>query len=133
MKYIITERQSKQLRRVIKEEEENEEYWKDYGFDDQESYVKDFAIADEYAQDLVFDLYSEINSRLVSLLNSIDIDRMISDRQEMFMERYENYAIDHEDIANDNVTHLMELNTNIDVESIADAMEEALALKLESK
>ena len=125
MKNRLTERDlSRIVKRVINEE--NEEYWKDYGFDDEESYSKDYISADEYAEDLTSQIYDEVFSQIMSLLDLSDIQGFIKNRQEEFINKYGAYVKDHESTYNENITDLLKMNPNFDSDSAAGIMTEAL-------
>lgn len=125
MKNRLNERDlSHIVKRVINEE--NEEYWKDYGFDDEESYTKDYITADEYAEDLTFQIYDEVFSQIMFFLDSSDIQSFIKHRQKDFINKYGAYAKDHKSTSNENISDLLNMNPNFDSESAAEAMSETL-------
>ena len=131
MKNRLTERDlSRIVKRVINEE--NEEYWKDYGFDDEESYSKDYISADEYAEDLTSQIYDEVFSQIMSFLDLSDIQGFIKNSQEEFINKYGAYVKDHESTYNENISGLLKMNANFDSESAAGAMTEALFGNIEN-
>lgn len=131
MKNRLTERDlSRIVKRVINEE--NEEYWKDYGFDDEESYSKDYISADEYAEDLTSQIYDEVFSQIMFFLDSSDIQSFIEDCKKEFINKYGGYAKNHESTYNENISHLLKMNSNFDSESAAGTMTEVLIKYIEN-
>jgi hypothetical protein len=108
------------VNRIIKED--NLEYWKDFGFEDEDSYLKDFIEADEYALELIFDVDSEIIERLTDFFESIDLRSIIEEKKRMFRKKYPEYSNFSDSYENEHMSYLLNAKTNEDPEILADKL-----------
>ena len=90
MKKVVTLTESdltRIVKRIIKENE-----GADFGFGNEEEYFKDFVEADEFAQQLYWDLHETLEDNVRVFLESINFYEMVSAYQERFRERYGRYS-----------------------------------------
>ena len=94
---------TKIVKRILKEDDE----------DDLEDYKK----ADDYAEELFYDIDNAISYNLLSCLESMDLGGMVKDAQNRFRRNYPEYASTHESTENEHISLLMELSQNPDLEN----------------
>ena len=108
------------IEKVIKEEESN--WWAEYGFDDEESFLRNYEKVDDYALELIFDIENEFRRKLKYFMENIDLDFIIERHQEIFRERYPQYVNDEGEFYNEHIDSLMNAKTNIDPEILLDKL-----------
>lgn len=110
------------VRRVVKE---NENHWEEFGFEDEKSFIDDYVVADEYANDLYWDLSNEVENVLNSCIENMNLPQMISDYQNEFIQKYGKYVNMDADIYNDYIDSLLSMDVRyIDVGDLSSALTE---------
>ena len=90
--------------------------------DDSEYDLEDYKKADEYASDLISEIYDAIDYNILSVLESMDLGNMVIDAQNRFRRNYPEYASTHETTGNEHISSLMELSQNPDLENVVSWM-----------
>ena len=108
------------IKRVIKEEESN--WWTKFGFDDKESFLRNYEKVDDYALELTFDIQDEITQQLKHFMENIDFEYIIESYQNIFRERYPQYVNEDGEFSNEYIDELMNAKTNIDPEILWDKL-----------
>ena len=96
---------TKIVKRILKEDDEDE-------YD-----LEDYKKADDYAEELYYDIDNAISYNLLSCLESMDLGGMVKDAQNRFRRNYPEYASTHETTENEHISLLMELSQNPDLEN----------------
>ena len=117
------------VKRVI-----NENHWTNFGFDNEEEYLKDFVEADEYAGKLYRSLTKEIDDRFSNLIYGIDFSDIIRNYQNKFQRKYGKYSNVKDEIWNDHISLLMGMNNKpIDFEDFLGHLLDCLYNAIEKK
>jgi hypothetical protein len=111
---------SKIIKKVIKEADKDGDVpYKEFGFNDEESYLKDFIEADEYAQELYWEMDEELNDLVRYFFEKVDVGGIISKYQDKFRDRYDRYSDIGSDISNEYIDSLMQYRSkNIDFDEM---------------
>lgn len=107
------------VKRVI-----NEDHWEDFGFEDEESFIKHYIEADDYAMDLSFDIEREIMNHIEDAVSRIDFEQLIRDAKNDFERKYGQYY--DLNLHNENIDDLKNLKS-IDPERLIGAIFEAVS------
>jgi hypothetical protein len=107
------------VKRVI-----NEDHWKDFGFEDEESFIKDYIEADDYAMDLSFDIEREIMNHIEDAVSRIDFEQLIREAKNDFKRKYGQYY--DLNLHNENIDDLKNLKS-IDPERLLGVIFEAVS------
>lgn len=108
------------VKKVIKEQDQNNRHWENFGFEDEESFLKHYEKVDEYASELEDEIYNEIYDNLVYALENIDFEEIVSKRQKRFMNKYGEYNDPSLNIYNENIGLLMSFKPkDLDIENMA--------------
>jgi rubrerythrin len=99
---------TKIVKKILKENDEDE-----YQYD-----LEDYKKADDYAEELYYNIYDAISYNLLSCLKSMDLGGMVNDSQYRFTQQYPEYASTHESTGNEHISSLMELSQNPDLENV---------------
>ncbi len=110
------------VKKIIKENEEESDWWTKFGFDSEESFVSDYEEADDYASELISDVDYEIQELLIRFFETVDLGRIIKKRQLMFEERYPQYVNPDEEFYNEGIDYLMNANLNPDSEELMELL-----------
>jgi hypothetical protein len=108
------------IEKVIKEQESN--WWAEYGFDDEKSFLKNYEKVDNYALELIFDIEDEFRRQLQYFMENIDLDSIIERHQEIFREEYPQYVNEDGEFFNEHIDSLINAKTNIDSEILLDKL-----------
>ena len=107
----LTEKDLKKIiTKILKEDDESE-------YD-----LEDYKEADDYADNLISEIYDAIDYNIVSVLESMDLGNMVKDAQNRFRHNYPEYASTHETTGNEHISVLMELSHNPDLQTIVGCM-----------
>ena len=91
--------------------------------DDESEYdLEDYKKADEYASNLINEIYDAIDYNILSVLESMDLGNMVKDAQNRFRHYYPEYASTHESTGNEHISFLMELSQNPNLQTISGCM-----------
>ena len=114
----------KVIKRVIQEEEESD-WWTEYGFNNEESFYENYENVNDYAHELTIEVLDEFEDLLISFFKQTDflenIKEIVESRQKMFKERYPQYSNVGE-FTNDDIDKLLTANANLDSEEIMDEL-----------
>ncbi len=115
----------KVIKRVIKEDD----LYRKYGFDDEESFYEDYVNVDEYARELTMEVEEEIRDLLINFFEQTDfvgiIKESVESRQQMFKERYPQYSNVGE-LTNDYIDNLLTANPDLESEDVIDEVSDIL-------
>ena len=110
------------VKKIIKENEEESDWWTKFGFDSEDSFVSDYEEADDYASELIRDVDDEIQELLIRFFETVDLGRIIKKRQLMFEERYPQYVNPDEEFHNEGIDYLMNANLNPNSEKLMERL-----------
>ncbi len=116
----LTERD---LTRIVKQVI-NEDHWKDFGFEDEESFIEHYIEADDYAFSLSDNIESEIMNYIEDAVSRIDFEELIRDAKNDFKRKYGQYY--DLNLYNENIDDLKNLKS-IDPERLIGAIFEAVS------
>jgi hypothetical protein len=98
------------VKRIVNEEKEN--HWVDFGFDDEESFINNYKIADDYASDLFSEIIEEIETQISFFLSeNLDLNEIVSRHKNDFMKKYGKYHNNDMTFYNEGIDDLMRLRT----------------------
>jgi hypothetical protein len=115
----LTESDLSKIIKIIIKEDEDTNWRRDYGFEDEESYESHFEKVDEYANQLIWEVEDKIGEALFNCFEKLDLGSIITKQQEMFKERYPEYSYPGK-FFNEYVDDLLTANTNPDSEVLVD-------------
>ena len=114
------------VKKLIKENEEESDWWTKFGFDSEESFVEDYIVADEYAEKLFWDADEEIKEIMYNFFDNVNIGNIIEKYQNEFKERYPQYSNPKETFHNEFITDLMNGDANYNPELLVDKIQDNL-------
>ena len=126
MKKIVRLTES-DLTRIVKgviKEDLSDNHWEDFGFEDEESFIKHYAEADDYALDLTFDIEREIMNHIEDSVSRIDFEQLIRDAKNDFKSKYGQYY-DIDGLYNENIDDFKKIKS-IDPERLIGVISEAV-------
>jgi hypothetical protein len=113
----------KVIKRVIQEEEESD-WWTEYGFDDKGSFLEFYyEVVEEYAYELIMEIDNEVQELLIDFFEQTgfmeNVKEIVESRKKMFMEQYPQYSNVGE-FMNENIDRLMTAKAKLDLEDIVE-------------
>jgi hypothetical protein len=82
------------VKRVIEEDDNKGAYYpyQDFGYSDEQSYLKEFIEADDYAEQLYWQMDKEIQSIVSNAFSNVDFGEIISNYQDEFRKKYNKFS-----------------------------------------
>jgi hypothetical protein len=124
------------VKRVIEEDDNKGAYYpyQDFGYSDEQSYLKEFIEADDYAEQLYWQMDKEIQSIVSNAFSNVDFGEIISNYQDEFRKKYNKFSNIDVDVESEYIDSLMSFRSGgVDFDEIVGEVTIAIFEAFEKK